>query len=158
MCWLHASLLPADNGITAANRSFDPSLSLLHATHLLLVLVAVQYALYQGFYVQLDYHGNKGGDQSLYDPEYFITSWKKLLTCVDCHWDVHILTHVGHADVNAWRPLGVCVKSPCLTIGNKLSLQRRAEAEGRQGQDPDRPGQRARRLRLVKEKPSLQCL
>lgn len=42
----------------------------------------MQYALYQGFYVQLDFHGNKGGDQSFYDTEFFITSWKKLLTCV----------------------------------------------------------------------------
>jgi aryl-phospho-beta-D-glucosidase BglC (GH1 family) len=43
------------------------------------LVVAVQYALYQGFYVQLDYHGNKGGDQSFYDTEYFIANWKKLL-------------------------------------------------------------------------------
>ena len=42
--------------------------------------LAVQRALFQGFYVQLDYHGNKGGDQSFYEPAYFIDNWKKLLT------------------------------------------------------------------------------
>jgi hypothetical protein len=40
----------------------------------------VQYALYQGYYVQLDFHGNKYGDQAFYDTAYFIDNWKKLLT------------------------------------------------------------------------------
>lgn len=51
-----------------------------------MVLPAVQYALYQGFYVQLDYHGNKGGDQSFYEPAYFTDNWKKLLTCASEHF------------------------------------------------------------------------
>jgi aryl-phospho-beta-D-glucosidase BglC (GH1 family) len=45
-------------------------------------LWTVQYALYQGYYVQLDFHGNKYGDQAFYDTAYFIDNWKKLLTQV----------------------------------------------------------------------------
>lgn len=47
----------------------------------------MQYALYQGYYVQLDFHGNQYGDQSFYDTKYFVASWKQLLTCVlACIW------------------------------------------------------------------------
>ncbi len=42
---------------------------------------AVGQALKAGMYVSLDFHGNQYGDQSFYQPDYFISSWQQLLRC-----------------------------------------------------------------------------
>jgi hypothetical protein len=92
--------------------------------------------LYQGYYVQLDFHGNKYGDQAFYDTAYFIDNWKKLLTWVNLHLECHLLHSMQREQllwVHLWVAASFSLKLSMSTCRQVLKLK---GAKGRIMIDP----------------------